>query len=123
VVAADDGVVVTSSVVELSGLAGWELLCVAAEPVRWRLLSALGAGTRCVCELLPVAGVSGPALSHHLKVLREAGLVTASRRGRRVDYTLAADAADRLQAALPAAGPDPGRTAFAGCGPPVGGLR
>jgi ArsR family transcriptional regulator len=42
-------------------------------------------------------------LSHHLKVLRGAGLVTAARRGRWIDYTLAADAAERLRAALPVA--------------------
>ncbi len=64
-----------------------------------------------MCELQPAAGVSAPALSHHLKVLRQAGLVTASRRGRWIDYTLAPDAARRLHAALPVpAGPraDPG---------------
>lgn len=44
-------------------------------------------------------------LSYHLKVLREAGLVTASRRGRWVDYSLAADALDRLASAIPGSGP------------------
>jgi len=82
-------------------LSASELLCVAADPVRWRLLSALAGGTRCVCELQPVAGVTAPALSHHLKVLREAGLVTAARRGRWIDYTLTAGAGERLRAALP----------------------
>jgi ArsR family transcriptional regulator len=78
-----------------------EVLCAAADPVRWRLLAALAGGTRCVCELRPAAGVSAPDLSHHLKVLRQAGLVTAARRGRWIDYTLAPDAAERLRAALP----------------------
>lgn len=87
---------------------GPEVLCAAADPVRWRLLAALAGGTRCVCELRPAAGVSPPDLSHHLKVLRAAGLVTAARRGRRIDYTLAPDAARRLHAALPVpAGPCP----------------
>ena len=54
-----------------------------------------------MCELQPIAGVTAPALSHHLKVLRGAGLVTAARRDRWIDYTLASDAADRLRAALP----------------------
>lgn len=103
VMRADAGGVNTSTTVEVSrlSLSASELLCVAADPVRWRLLSALAGGTRCVCELQPVAGVTAPALSHHLKVLREAGLVTAARRGRWIDYTLAADAGERLRAALP----------------------
>ena len=91
----------TSTAVKLTCLTGAGLLCVAADPVRWRLLAALAGGTRCVCELQPAAGVTAPALSHHLKVLREAGLVTAARRGRWIDYTLAPDAAARLAAALP----------------------
>ncbi len=86
----------------MAGVAsGPELLAVVTDPVRWRLLAALGAGTQCVCNLQPVAAVSAPALSHHLRVLREAGLVTSARRGRWIDYTLAPDAADRMRAALP----------------------
>jgi ArsR family transcriptional regulator, arsenate/arsenite/antimonite-responsive transcriptional repressor len=77
------------------------LLWAVADPARWRLIAALAGGTRCVCELRPVAGVSAPTLSHHLKVLRQAGLVTAARRGRRIDYALAPRAAERLRAALP----------------------
>ena len=98
---ADDGEVNNSTEVELSGLSGCALLAVAADPVRWRLLSALAAGPTCVCELQPIARVTAPALSHHLKVLRAAGLVTAARRGRWIDYSLASDAADRLRAAMP----------------------
>ena len=78
------------------------LLAVAADPVRWRLLAELaGAGTRCVCDLQPVGGVAPNVLSYHLKVLREAGLVTSAKRGRWVDYTLAEDAHARIAAALP----------------------
>jgi len=78
------------------------LLAVAADPVRWRLLATLAdGGTHCVCELQPIAGVAGNVLSYHLKVLRDAGLVTSARRGRWIDYTLADDARDRLAAALP----------------------
>ena len=79
-----------------------ELMSAAADPVRWRLLAELAsAGTCCVCDLQPVAGVAANVLSYHLKVLREAGLVTAAKRGRWVDYTLAPDAHDRLRRALP----------------------
>jgi ArsR family transcriptional regulator len=81
------------------------LLAVVADPVRWRLLDRLAdAGTHCVCELQPVAGVAPNVLSYHLKVLREAGLVTSAKRGRWVDYTLAEDAHSRIAAALPTAG-------------------
>lgn len=81
------------------------LLAVIADPVRWRLVAALaGGGTRCVCDLQPVGGVAPNVLSYHLKVLREAGLVTSAKRGRWVDYSLAVDAPDRIAAALPTAG-------------------
>ena len=79
------------------------LLAVVADPVRWRLLAALADAPHCVCDLQPVGGVAPNLLSYHLRVLREAGLVTASRRGRWIDYALADDALDRLRAALPAA--------------------
>ena len=62
-------------------------------------------GTRCVCDLQPVGGVAPNVLSYHLKVLRDAGLVTASRRGRWMDYALAQDALERLNAALPGSPP------------------
>jgi ArsR family transcriptional regulator len=55
--------------------------------------------------LQPVGGVAPNVLSYHLKVLREAGLVTATRRGRWVDYELTPDALDRLRAALPGEAP------------------
>jgi ArsR family transcriptional regulator len=78
------------------------LLAVVADPVRWRLLARLAdAGTHCVCDLQPIAGVAPNVLSYHLRVLREAGLVAAARRGRWVDYTLEPDAHARIAAALP----------------------
>ncbi|MGE5760565.1 MAG: ArsR/SmtB family transcription factor, partial [Gemmatimonadota bacterium] len=91
----------SSTAVELSEPIGAELLAVAADPVRWRLLAALSDGSLCVCQLQPAARVSAPALSHHLRVLREAGLVVAARRGRWIDYTLCPDAVGRLRDALP----------------------
>lgn len=88
--------------IETSASTGAGLLAVAADPVRWRLLALLADGrTRCVCELQPAAAVPGNLLSYHLKVLREAGLLTVARRGRWMDYALAGDAAQRLRAALP----------------------
>ena len=83
-----------------------ELLAVVADPVRWRLVAELARlGTRCVCDLQPVGGVAPNVLSYHLKVLRDADLVTATRRGRWMDYELVPGALDRLRTALPGSGP------------------
>ncbi|GAA1679875.1 metalloregulator ArsR/SmtB family transcription factor [Kribbella yunnanensis] len=59
-----------------------------ADPVRLRLLSIIASagGEICVCDITPQFDVSGPTISHHLKVLREAGLVDCERRGTWVYY-------------------------------------
>jgi len=89
-------------VMPVDGEGSVQLLSVVADPVRWRLLDELARrGTLCVCDLKPIGAVAPNVLSYHLKVLREAGLVTAAKRGRWVDYTITDDAADRLAAALP----------------------
>ena len=78
------------------------LLSAVADPVRWTVLRHLEQnGTSCVCDLQDRVPVAANLLSYHLKVLREAGLVTSARRGRWIDYTLAVDATERLAAALP----------------------
>jgi len=74
-----------------------------ADPVRWTVLTMLVEAPRCVCKLQEQIPIAGNLLSYHLKVLREAGLVTTSRRGRWIDYTLAHDASERMRAALPGA--------------------
>ena len=82
-------------------LSAAELLAVAADPIRWKLLEQLTAGCSCVCNLQEQVRIPANLLSYHLKVLRDAGLITSSRRGRWIDYTLAPGALDRLHAALP----------------------
>jgi ArsR family transcriptional regulator len=77
------------------------LLGVVADPVRWGVLARLAERPLCVCDLQAYVEVSASLLSYHLKVLREAGLVAAVRRGRWIDYSLAPDAQQRLAAALP----------------------
>jgi ArsR family transcriptional regulator len=60
-----------------------------SDPVRLRLLSLIAArdgAEVCVCELTDAFTVSGPTISHHLKVLREAGLIDCQRRGTWVYY-------------------------------------
>ena len=83
-----------------------DLLAVVADPVRWRLVTELARhGKSCVCDLQPIGGVAANVLSYHLKVLRDAGLVTATRRGRWMDYELVPGALDRLHAAVPGGAP------------------
>jgi ArsR family transcriptional regulator, arsenate/arsenite/antimonite-responsive transcriptional repressor len=53
-------------------------------------------GKFCVWELVPLFDVAQPTLSHHLKVLRDAGLVESERRGPWVDYYVRPDALDEL---------------------------
>jgi ArsR family transcriptional regulator len=74
-----------------------------ADPVRWSVLAMLVEAPRCVCKIQEQIPIAGNLLSYHLKVLREAGLVTTSRRGRWVDYALAHDAPVRMREALPGA--------------------
>ena len=81
-----------------SAAAGFSAL---GDSIRLRILNELAGGQRCVCELLEGIGVAANLLSYHLRVLREAGLVEASRRGRWMDYTLAPDGLARLRAAIP----------------------
>lgn len=62
-----------------------------ADPVRLRLFSAVASrsgGEACVCDVSEGLAVSQPTISHHLKVLREAGLLTAQRRGSWVYYAV-----------------------------------
>lgn len=72
-----------------------------ADPVRLRLLSLLGTGGAvCACDLVQPVGKSQPTVSHHLKVLAEAGLVTYERRGRNVWYATVPAAIESLRTAL-----------------------
>ena len=80
------------------------LLQAVADPIRWTVLQRLASSAACVCTLQEPVPIAANLLSYHLKVLRDAGLVTTSRRGRWIDYALADDALDRLRAALPGGG-------------------
>lgn len=73
------------------------------DPVRLRLLSMIASragGEVCVCDLTPAFDVSQPTISHHLKLLKQAGLIDSERRGTWVYYRLLPQMTDRLAAIL-----------------------
>ena len=72
------------------------------DPIRLQLVDVLRkhAGKVCVCELVPLFEISQPTLSHHLKVLRQAGLVDSERRGLWAYYYVLPDALKELSAWL-----------------------
>ena len=74
-----------------------------ADPVRLRLVSLIGAhqgGEVCVCELTTAFALTQPTISHHLKVLREAGIIDSERRGTWVYYWLVPAVLERMSALL-----------------------
>ena len=72
-----------------------------ADPTRVAIVNYLSAADEiCVCHLTEAFDLSQPTISHHLKILREAGLVEASRRGTWAYYRLVPDAIDALRGAF-----------------------
>lgn len=79
-----------------------------AEPTRLRLLSLVAAhadGEACICELTVPVELSQPTVSHHMKVLVDAGLLTREQRGRWAYYRLVPGAMDSLARVLALAVP------------------
>jgi ArsR family transcriptional regulator, arsenate/arsenite/antimonite-responsive transcriptional repressor len=72
------------------------------DPVRLQLVDVLRkhAGKVCVCELVPLFELSQPTVSHHLKVLRDAGIVGSERVGLWAYYFVTADALQELSSWL-----------------------
>jgi ArsR family transcriptional regulator, arsenate/arsenite/antimonite-responsive transcriptional repressor len=72
------------------------------DPIRVQLVDVLRkhAGKVCVCELVPLFDLSQPTVSHHLKVLREAGIVGSERRGLWAYYYVNPDALEEVSAWL-----------------------
>ncbi len=91
--------------------------------MRLRIVGVLAGGERCVCDLNEQVPVAANLLSYHLRVLRDAGLVSAARRGRWVDYRLDGGGFAALWARASAAGvPLPGdRVSTEWRGPSCGG--
>jgi ArsR family transcriptional regulator len=79
-----------------------------ADPVRLRLVSLIGAhegGEVCVCELTEAFDLTQPTISHHLKILRKAGIIDSERRGTWVYYRLEPATLERVGALLTAPQP------------------
>ena len=73
------------------------------DPVRLRLLSLIAShagGEACVCDLNDVFDLSQPTISHHLKLLRDAGLISGERRGTWVYYRVRPEVLGRLATVL-----------------------
>ena len=78
------------------------------DPVRLRLLSLIAShegGEACVCDISGSFDLSQPTISHHLKVLREAGLLDCERRGTWVYYWVIPAALQQLSSVLAATDP------------------
>ena len=85
-----------------------------ADPMRWRILELLAREELCVCHLVETLGATQPLVSHHLKALRDAGLVTTDRYRYWTYYRLRPDALSALGQQL---------AALAEAAPPVGAAR
>jgi ArsR family transcriptional regulator len=73
------------------------------DPVRLRLFSMIAsAGTCCSCDLIEPLRKSQPTISHHTKVLADAGLITGEKAGRWVNWTVVPERLDQLRAAITA---------------------
>jgi len=71
------------------------------DPVRLRMAAIIASAPEvCVCDITPAFDLSSGTISHHLKTLREAGLVTSERRGTFVHYKIEPDALAALSALL-----------------------
>ncbi len=74
-----------------------------ADPVRLRLLSMIAChtgGESCVCDLTPAFDMTAPSISYHLKILREAGLISSERRGTWVYYRVMPEVMARMSVVL-----------------------
>jgi len=87
---------------ESTAQAGADIFKVLADPVRLRLLNLIASRPNrevCACDLVDVLDRSQPTVSHHLKVLHDAGILTRERRGTWIHYGLADGAVEQIDAA------------------------
>jgi len=70
------------------------------DPARVEILDRLSGGTRCLCEMQDDLQMAPNLLSYHMRILREAGLVSGQRNGRRIDYRIEPQGFEALRAQL-----------------------
>jgi ArsR family transcriptional regulator len=66
----------------------YKFLRATADPNRLKILCILQSGPKCVCEIVPVVGISDKLASHHLKQLKKIGLLIEKRKGNFIYYEL-----------------------------------
>ncbi|PRX27166.1 ArsR family transcriptional regulator [Orenia metallireducens] len=74
-----------------------EVLKALADNTRLEIINLLSCGKMCVCDLVEELDLSQPNISHHLKILKNANLIIATKRGRWVDYQLNQEVVEQLQ--------------------------
>ena len=74
-----------------------KLLKALSDPLRLQIIDSLSGGERCVCDLINEIGLAQSKISFHLKVLKDAGLITDRQTGRWVYYQLNIDSLNSLQ--------------------------
>ncbi len=110
---------IISTVIGSSNVEASDRLAALADPVRLAIVGVLADGEQCVCSVRDRVPVAANLLSYHLRVLRQAELLIATRRGHWVDYRLSGDGFSALWRALAAArAPLPGETVITARGGP-----
>ena len=74
-----------------------KLLKAISDKNRLKIIDLLSCGKMCVCKITENLDLSQPNISHHLKVLKEAGLIKSTKRGKWVDYELKREKLEELQ--------------------------
>ncbi|MFC6171108.1 ArsR/SmtB family transcription factor [Loigolactobacillus jiayinensis] len=74
-----------------------QMLKAMADPNRLKIIDLLSCGSLCACDILTHFDFSQPTLSHHMKVLQSAGIVTARKEGKWQHYTLRAEFIDQFK--------------------------
>ncbi len=97
----DRGVNTSTILEQLDAVSRSEILKAVADPIRIDILDLLSREVRCNCHFQEHLDLAPNLLSYHLRILREAGLIVGTKRGRWVDYALTPDAAQLVAASLP----------------------
>ena len=89
----------TSATINVSGQRA-ALFALLADPLRLRIVELLAAEEMCTCHLIDETGAKQTTVSHHLRILREAGAVTTTEVGKFTWYRLSPNVLDALAASL-----------------------